>query len=245
VKNKKNKLQWSLCRASQSDQNQQQKQCICRAFIEAHGKGAIYCRAFPVQAHGKEGSLPCVFFASARQRTLFAVRFFHRRTANSPLCRAFFSQAHDKQPSLLCVFSRRRTAKRALCRAFFSRAHGKEGCMPFGSGAVSCFYLPCVAKKRTAKNIYRALSDVAHGKDALPCKMLLCALCRAPRRKTHRKGFAVRFWSFAKPRFPVVLLFKFELSFPSSICPETCHRSGLCLRFSDMVHARIKTYPCH
>jgi hypothetical protein len=27
--------------ARQSDQNQQQKQCLCPAFIEAHGKGAI------------------------------------------------------------------------------------------------------------------------------------------------------------------------------------------------------------
>jgi hypothetical protein len=38
--------------------------------------------------------------------------------------------------------------------------------------------LPCVMKKRTAKIIYRALSDAAHDKDALPCKMLPCALCR-------------------------------------------------------------------
>jgi hypothetical protein len=125
--------------ARQSDQNQRQKQCLCCAFIEAHGKGAIYCRAFPAQAHGKEGYAP------------------------------------------------------------------------FGSGAVSCFCLPCVAKKCTTKNIYRTLSDVAHGKDALPWKMLPCALCRAPRRKMHDKGFAMRFWSFAmrswrtaKPRFPVV-----------------------------------------
>jgi hypothetical protein len=41
--------------------------------------------------------------------------------------------------------------------------------------------------------------------------MLPCALCRAPRRKTHDKEFAVRFRAFAvrhgrtaKPLFPVV-----------------------------------------
>jgi hypothetical protein len=41
--------------------------------------------------------------------------------------------------------------------------------------------------------------------------MLPCAICRAPRRKTHSKEFAVRFrafavrpWRTAKPLFPVV-----------------------------------------
>jgi hypothetical protein len=72
--------------------------------------------------------------------------------------------------------------------------------------------LPCVVKKRTAKIVYRALSGAAHGKGASPCKMLPCALCRAPRQKTHDKGFAVRFKAFvvrsgrtAKPLFPVVV----------------------------------------
>jgi hypothetical protein len=66
-------------------------------------------------------------------------------------------------------------------------------------------------KKRTAKIVYRALSDAAHGKGGLPCKMLPCALCHAPRQKTHGKGFAVCFKAFAvrsgrtaKPLFPVV-----------------------------------------
>jgi hypothetical protein len=63
--------------------------------------------------------------------------------------------------------------------------------------------LPCVVKKRTAKIFYRALSDAAHGKGASPCKMLPCALCRAPRQKTHGKGFAVRSGRTAKPLFPV------------------------------------------
>jgi hypothetical protein len=52
-------------------------------------------------------------------------------------------------------------------------------------------------KKLTAKIIYRALSDAAHGKGVLPCKMLPCALYRAPRQKTHGKEFAVRFKAFA------------------------------------------------
>jgi hypothetical protein len=42
VKNKK----IAMATLWQSDQNQQQKQCLCRAFIGAHGKGAIDCRAF-------------------------------------------------------------------------------------------------------------------------------------------------------------------------------------------------------
>jgi hypothetical protein len=74
----KNKLQWSL---RQSDQNQQQKQCLCRAFIETHDKGAIYCRAFCSPAHGKKRSLPCILFPGTRQRGLFAMRFLPRRTA--------------------------------------------------------------------------------------------------------------------------------------------------------------------
>jgi hypothetical protein len=72
--------------------------------------------------------------------------------------------------------------------------------------------LPCVVEKRTANFVYRALSGAAHGKGASPCKMLPCALCRAPRRKTHDKGFAVRFLAFAvrsrrtaKPLLPVVV----------------------------------------
>jgi hypothetical protein len=82
---------------------------------------------------------------------------------------------------------------------FFLLAHGKGRNVPFSPGAVSCFFLPCVMKKRTAKILYRVLSDAAHGKGILPCKMLPCALCRAPRRKTHGKEFAVRFWTFRAP----------------------------------------------
>jgi hypothetical protein len=133
----------------QSDQNKHQKQCLCRAFIGAHDKGAIYCSAFCASAHGKEPSLPCVF---------------SRRMARSP--------------SLPCVFY---------------LAHGKGRRTPLHPGAVSCFCLPCAVKKRTTKIIYRALSDATHNKGALPCKMLPCALCRVPRRKTHNKEFAVCF----------------------------------------------------
>jgi hypothetical protein len=93
-------------------------------------------------------------------------------------------------------------------------AHGKGCSTPFGAGAVSCFCLPCVVKKRTANIVYRALSGAAHGKGASPCKTLPCAICRAPRQKTHDKGFAVRFKAFAvrsgrtaKPLFPVELVY--------------------------------------
>jgi hypothetical protein len=141
--------------ARQSDQNQQPKQCLCRAFMTAHGKRAIHCRALLRKAHGKLHCLPCVF----------------------------------------------------------GQAHGKGCSTPFGASAVRCFCLPCVVKKRTANLVYRALSAATHGKGASPCKMLSCALCRAPRQKTHGKGFAVRLYAFAvrsgrtaKPLFPVVHL---------------------------------------
>jgi hypothetical protein len=150
--------------------------------MEAHDKGAIHCRVFFKQAHGKEPCLPCVFRKAHDKQPMFAVRFSGRRTANNPC--------------LPCVLL---------------PAHGKGCPTPFGAGAVSCFWLPCVVKKRTTKIVYHALSDVAHGKGASPCKMLPYALCRAPRQKTHDKEFAVRFWAFAvrswrtaKPRFPVV-----------------------------------------
>jgi hypothetical protein len=76
-------------------------------------------------------------------------------------------------------------------------AHGKGRNASFGAGAVSCFSLPCASPWRTAKKVHRALSEEAHGNGSLPCKLLPCALCRAPRRKTHGKNFAVRFWAFA------------------------------------------------
>jgi hypothetical protein len=93
----------------------------------------------------------------------------------------------------------------------FLPAHGKGCNVPFGVGAVSCFSLPCASPWRTAKKVHRALSEKAHGNGSLPCKLLPCALCRAPRWKTHGKNFAVRFWAFAvRPwrtanlKFPVV-----------------------------------------
>jgi hypothetical protein len=113
------------------------------------------------------------------------------------------AQAYGKEGSLPCIFGLGARQRSHLCRAFCSPAHGKGCHTPFVSGAVCCFFLPCVVKKCTTKIIYRALSDVAHGKGALPCKMLPCALCRAPRRKTHGKEFTVRFKAFAC--FPLCL----------------------------------------
>jgi hypothetical protein len=148
-------------------------------------------------------TLPCVFrkthgkvTKTNSRNSAFAVRFLPRRTAKRALCRAFFSQAHSKEPSLPFVFLTG-ARQRGLHAVWFRHRQ--------------LLLFAVHREKRTTKIIYRALSDVAHGKDALPCKMLPCALCRAPRRKTHGKGFVVRFWSFvvrswstAKPRFPVV-----------------------------------------
>jgi hypothetical protein len=140
--------------ARQSDQNQQPKQCLCRAFIEAHDKGAIYCRAF---------------LGRRMAKTLFAVRFSARRTANSPCLPCVF-QAGARQRTYVCrTPGAKRTAKGVPRRL---------------APVPLVVFLPCVLEKRTAKIVYHALSDVAHDKGALPCKMLPCAFCRAPRRKT-------------------------------------------------------------
>jgi hypothetical protein len=88
------------------------------------------------------------------------------------VCRAFFAPTHGKDP----IFAVR-----------FFLAHGKGRHTTFHPGAVRCFFLPCAVKKRTAKIIYRALSDAAHGKGALPCKMLPCALCRGPTKNTRQR----------------------------------------------------------
>jgi hypothetical protein len=61
------------------------------------------------------------------------------------------------------------------------------------------------------KVLYRAFWGKVHGNGTLPCKKVLCALCRAPRQKMHDRAFAVQFLVFAvrprrtaKPMFPVV-----------------------------------------
>jgi hypothetical protein len=66
----------------------------------------------------------------------------------------------------------------------------------FSPGTISHFFavrLPMTHGKHSSPCIVRT----AHGNGTLPCKMLPCALCRAPRRKTHDKDFAVRFHAFA------------------------------------------------
>jgi hypothetical protein len=131
--------------AQQSDQNQQQKQCLCRAFVAL--------------AHDKEPSLLCVFGFGARQRAFFAVRFSRctakgvkRRLIPAPSV-AFFCRAPRKNARQILFAVRcqmRRTAKglyrakcyrapfavrpdekrTAICRAFLGlcpapMAHGK------------------------------------------------------------------------------------------------------------------------
>jgi hypothetical protein len=92
--------------ARQSDQNQQQKQYLCRAFVAL--------------AHGKEPSLPCVFGLGARQRAFFAVRFFpmHGKGRHTP----------SNPGAVSCFFLpcavEKRTAK-IICRALSDAAHGK------------------------------------------------------------------------------------------------------------------------
>jgi hypothetical protein len=114
--------------AWQSDQNQQPKQCLCRAFIEAHGKGAIYSHAFFRQVHGKEPCLSCVFQGGARQTAHVCRAFCSRRTtkgvprrlASVPLvaffCRASWKNARQRLSTVRCQTWR--TAKglyRAKC----------------------------------------------------------------------------------------------------------------------------------
>jgi hypothetical protein len=112
--------------------------------------------AFVVHLKGRTAKVPFI-----------AVRFVPRRTA--------------KSPSLSCVLCHGARQRAHLCRAFCASTHCKGRHTSSHPGAVSCFFLPCAARKRTAKIIYHALSGAAHGKGALPCKMLSCALCHAPR----------------------------------------------------------------
>jgi hypothetical protein len=97
-----------------------------------------------------------------------------------------FGQAHGKQPMFAVRFSGRRTANNPCLSCVLLPAHGKGCPTPFGAGAVSCFCLPCVVKKHTAKIVYRALSDAAHGKGASPCKMLPCAPTKNARQRVCR-----------------------------------------------------------
>jgi hypothetical protein len=122
--------------------------------------------------------LSCVFYGGARQRAVIAVCLQWWRTANAKDCRAFLPTAHGKGKRLLCVFL---------------PVHGKGCNVSFGASAISCFSLPCTSPWRTAKKVHRALSEESHGNGSLPCKLLPCALCRAPRWKMHGKDFAVRF----------------------------------------------------
>jgi hypothetical protein len=68
------------------------------------------------------------------------------------------------------------------------------------------------AKFATRLMVRRAFRENTKDKGPLPCKNLPCGLCRAWPRKTHSKGFAVRFLLFAvrpkrtaNSRFPVVI----------------------------------------
>jgi hypothetical protein len=75
---------------------------------------------------------------------------------------------------LPCVFQAGARQRAHVCRVFCSRRTAK-GVTRRLAPVPSVAFLPCVVQKRTAKIVYRALSDVAHGKGALPCKMLPCA----------------------------------------------------------------------
>jgi hypothetical protein len=94
--------------AQQSDQNQQQKQCLCQAFIEAHGKGVIFLRAFCTTAHDK----------GCRQ-LLFLLCVVKKRMAKI-IYRALSDVAHDKGAlpckMLPCVLTK--NARQRVCCAF-------------------------------------------------------------------------------------------------------------------------------
>jgi hypothetical protein len=163
--------------ARQSDQNQQPKQCLCCAFIEAHDKGAIYCRAFSRQAHGNEPCLSCVFREAHGKQPMFAVRFSGRRTANSSC--------------LPCVFSRR-TAKGVPRRlapvplvVFFAvrrgKTHGKD-CLPcvvshgarqrgFTMQNATVRPLPCAPAENARQRLCRAVLGLCRALVAFPVVM--------------------------------------------------------------------------
>jgi hypothetical protein len=109
--------------------------------------------------------LTCVFQAGARQRALFAVRFSGRRTAKSPVCHAFFRQVHGKELMFAVRFAC--GARQRVSHVVWRRCR-------------QLLFFAVRRAKTHAKIVYRALSDVAHSKGALPCTMLPCTLCRAP-----------------------------------------------------------------
>jgi hypothetical protein len=98
---------------------------------------------------------------------------------------------------LPCVFQAGARQRAHVCRAFCSRRTAK-GVTRRLAPVPSVAFFAVRREKSTAKIVYCALSDVAHDKGALLCKMLPCALCRAPRRKRHGKEVAVRFMAFAR-----------------------------------------------
>jgi hypothetical protein len=77
-------------------------------------------------------------------------------------CRVFIG-VHGKR-TIYCgaFFCLGAPQRKHLCHAFLASAHGKGRHTQSHPGAVSCFFLPCAVKKRTAKIIYPALSDATH-----------------------------------------------------------------------------------
>jgi hypothetical protein len=136
--------------------------------MEAHGKGAIYCRAFFEQAHGK-----------------------------GTVCRAFLSQAHGKQPMFVVRFSGRRTAKSLCLPCAGSKTHGKGCPTPFGAGAVSCFFFAVRLGKTHGKDcltcvVRRGAWQRGFTVQNATVRPLPCALTKNARQKVCRAFLGLR-----------------------------------------------------
>jgi hypothetical protein len=112
-------------------------------------------------------------------------------------CRALPTVAHGKGRLLPCVLDYSARQRPVIAGCFFLRRTAKDVTRRLAPAPSVAFFLTCAFPWCTANIVHRALSDPAQGNETLPCKMLPCALCRTPRRKTHGKVFAVRFRAFA------------------------------------------------
>jgi hypothetical protein len=118
-----------------------------------------------------------------------------------------------------------RTAKASI----FLLAHGKGRNVPFSPGAVRCFFLPCVVKKRTTKILYRALSDAAHAKGLYHAKCYRVPFAVRLDEKRTAKSLPCFFGPLpcargANPLFPVVATIRLNILICWSCAYIASHR---------------------
>jgi hypothetical protein len=128
-------------------------------------------------------TLPCVFqkmhdkvTKNQQQNSAFAVRFWLRRTAKSPLCRAFLAQVHGKDLIFAVRFApgARQRVPHAVCLRcrqllFFAvrleKTHGKD-------------YLPCVVRRGARQRGFTVQNATVRPLPCAPTKNARQRVCR-------------------------------------------------------------------